>query len=380
MPNKRLLTFMAVTFLAAIACGLPTEQIDTVGTAAAETIAAGVGANPVLPEATDIPPAAPTTDTSTIPTNAPPPTNPPPPTNTPTQESICDLAGFITDVTIPDGTNMTPGQTFTKTWRLVNNGSCTWTSGYQLVFYGGDQMGGPSSKQLTSGTVAPGQTIDISVNLTAPTSAGTYKGDWKLKNPSGQVFALNGGIPFYVEIKVVTASPTPTTSSSTTHTVTRNQVQQGAVTSTGVVIAYPNTGDAENNSGYEAFARFNISSIPSNATITKIEVDFSDYDTLGDPFGSLGCLRSYYGNFFPLGAGDYISGSQTGALTRWCNEGELSAVSVASNYFVSTLQSAVGDTYFEIIIRFNTTETDSDGVADMVRFGTMSLKITYTTP
>ena len=64
----------------------------------------------------------------------------------------------------------------------------------------GDQMGGPASQQLTNGTVAPGQTIDVSVDLVAPGSNGTYKGNWKLREPGGAAFALSTG-PFWVQIK-----------------------------------------------------------------------------------------------------------------------------------------------------------------------------------
>ena len=75
-----------------------------------------------------------------------------------------------------------------------------------------------------------------------------------------------------------------------------------------------------------------------------------------------------------------MSAPQTGALTRWCNLGELSTVSISSDYFKATLQSAVGTAFFELMIRFNTTETNSDGDADMIRFGDVKLKITYTLP
>ena len=35
---------------------------------------------------------------------------------------------------MPDNTEIAAGTTFVKTWRLKNNGSCTWTSGYSRVF------------------------------------------------------------------------------------------------------------------------------------------------------------------------------------------------------------------------------------------------------
>ena len=85
----------------------------------------------------------------------PPPVTGTPPTATPTNTpggvtvtvppSACDKAQFISDVSIPDGTTLQPGATFTKTWRLKNVGTCAWTTSYQLVFFSGEQMGAASS-------------------------------------------------------------------------------------------------------------------------------------------------------------------------------------------------------------------------------------------
>ena len=79
----------------------------------------------------------------------------------------CDLVGWGSE-TIPDGTKFDPGEAFTKTWQLINRGSCAWTSGYQVVFVNGDQMNGPDSKSVTSGTVAPGSSVQIEIDLVAP--------------------------------------------------------------------------------------------------------------------------------------------------------------------------------------------------------------------
>jgi len=76
---------------------------------------------------------------------------------------------------------------FTKTWRLKNIGNCTWTRDYALVFSGGDQMSGSAVVSLT-GEVPPGATVDVSVNLTAPATEGSYTGYWKLRNASGVFF------------------------------------------------------------------------------------------------------------------------------------------------------------------------------------------------
>ena len=127
----------------------------------------------------------------------------PTPTPSPTPVSYCDWVTFVRDVTIPDGTVLAPGETFTKTWRLQNRGTCTWTPDYLLVFSSGAQMGSASAVRLP-GYVAPGQTVDVSVTLTAPVSDGEYTGYWMLRNPSGVLFGYGdqANKAFYVEILV----------------------------------------------------------------------------------------------------------------------------------------------------------------------------------
>lgn len=206
------------------ACNLPQKQEVTptdpslVYTAAALTVQAqitqGVINTPIIPatqpESTQI--------FTAIPTNTSAVSTPLPPTSTSpgtTPITPCDRAEFVADVTYPDNAEVVAGSNFVKTWRLKNVGSCTWTSNYSVVFQSGDAMGGPASTQLTSGSVAPGQTIDFSLSLRAPAAAGTYRGEWKLRNGAGALFGTgeNGDRPFWVQVKVVTPgtpSPTPT--------------------------------------------------------------------------------------------------------------------------------------------------------------------------
>ena len=109
---------------------------------------------------------------------------------------------------------MKPGQNFTKTWRLQNTGTCTWTKDYSMAVFSGESMDAPSVVQMPS-SVAPGQSVDISVDLTAPSSAGSYQGNWKLRNKEGAWFGIGpgGSSPFWVRIVV---SGTATTPSATT--------------------------------------------------------------------------------------------------------------------------------------------------------------------
>ena len=100
---------------------------------------------------------------------------------------------------------MTPGQKFRKTWRIQNAGSCSWNTGYQLIFTSGDPMGTNYGVNLP-GTVAPGETIDISVDLTAPYAYGTYQSNWNLRSPSGNVFGTSNSENNSIWAKIVVAT------------------------------------------------------------------------------------------------------------------------------------------------------------------------------
>ncbi len=114
----------------------------------------------------------------------------------------CNSAGFVKDVSVPDGTEIAAGAKFTKTWRLVNSGTCTWTTAYDLVFVDGSAMGAPAAVALT-GNVRPGETVDLSVEMVAPASGGAYKGSWLLRDANDKSFGLGGGKnAFWVSIKV----------------------------------------------------------------------------------------------------------------------------------------------------------------------------------
>ncbi len=132
-------------------------------------------------------------------------------TNTPapTTSGGADRAVYVADVTIPDNTVIAPGAAFVKTWKLQNAGTSTWTTSYSLDYISGEQMGTVTSVPLAQ-SVPPGQQIDISVDMVAPTATGTYQGYWKMKNASGQLF--NDSV--YVQIVVGHGAPAPTATSS----------------------------------------------------------------------------------------------------------------------------------------------------------------------
>jgi hypothetical protein len=203
---------LGLVILSLGACNFPTgssEGPNAIQTAAAATVAAIAQVQTLavtLPAtegiiSTEIPAAGETPAASETPI---------PPTNTPLATGCSDQAAFVTDVTVPDGADFSPDENFTKTWRMKNAGTCTWTSSYALVFDHGDQMGGAPAVALT-GTVPPGATVDLSVDLQAPAGVGTYQGFWRMRNNNGVIFGLSGGAAFWVKIDVpATPTPTPT--------------------------------------------------------------------------------------------------------------------------------------------------------------------------
>jgi hypothetical protein len=120
-----------------------------------------------------------------------------------TATPLCDVGAFVSDVTVPDGTKFAPNTPFVKTWRLKNVGVCTWNTSYAAVFDSGNQMSAPASVNLTQ-NVPPGATVDISVNMTAPATNGSYQSNWKLRNASGVIFGLGSTASktFYAAIEV----------------------------------------------------------------------------------------------------------------------------------------------------------------------------------
>jgi len=240
MFTRRIYVLILTIVLAAFAlaaCNLPsseetqspTQDPNLIYTAAAMTVQAqltqSVAGTPVAPASQTPAPAQPTSTTVVVaPTSTTavlPPTNtsvPPTKTSVPPTATVfvpCDRASFVSDVSFPDNSELAPGTTFVKTWRIRNNGSCTWTSSYALVFVSGAAMSGPASLQFINAgaTVAPGSTVDVSVTLTAPATPDTYRGDWKLRNAAGATFGIgdNADKSFWVQIKVVSPkTPTPT--------------------------------------------------------------------------------------------------------------------------------------------------------------------------
>ncbi|MEN8240398.1 MAG: NBR1-Ig-like domain-containing protein [Chloroflexota bacterium] len=185
-PNLRFFLIVLVLISISLACGI---DIDT----------GNNGTNPpeqASPTDTSQPPAdpgqpdQPQTPTDTSP---PPATVPPvPPTDTPCEPD----SEFVADLNIPDGTLIAPGATFTKSWRIENDGTCTWDSTYTW-----EQIDSSGNKLLASvlvmpiaSTVAPGGTLEITVTLTLSATATVgerYDAFFQMRSPGGDLFGTH---------------------------------------------------------------------------------------------------------------------------------------------------------------------------------------------
>lgn len=112
-----------------------------------------------------------------------------------------DKAAFYGDVTVPDGTAFQQGEKFVKTWKIRNEGSCTWGPDYSLVFSGGDIMGAPLANPIPE--VAPGEIAEISLELTTPSRGGAHQSDWEFQNANGERFGTGSGGIFPIWVKIV---------------------------------------------------------------------------------------------------------------------------------------------------------------------------------
>ncbi|MCL4530673.1 MAG: NBR1-Ig-like domain-containing protein [Chloroflexi bacterium] len=182
MENKARLAMLAVLLLLLIlvvtfsigganrAAQTPTVSVGNVQTAAIATFGSGLTQTALaIPTNTSTATAQPTSTESISPTPS------------------CYRLRFIQDLTIPDHTAMKPGQSFTKTWLVQNNGTCTWQSGFKFSLVGGVAMG--TTSVSLNPTVAPSGRIPLSVSLTVPTGqTGTLIGTWRMSDQDGNFF------------------------------------------------------------------------------------------------------------------------------------------------------------------------------------------------
>jgi len=116
-----------------------------------------------------------------------------------TTANCADDAILVEDVTYPDNSVLSAGESFTKTWKLQNVGQCNWT-GYTIAFVSGDRMSAPDAAPVPE--TEAGKPADVSIDLVAPSTDGTYLGNYELRNAEETTIPIGTESTFWVKIIV----------------------------------------------------------------------------------------------------------------------------------------------------------------------------------
>lgn len=223
MTKKYAITLLTTFIFAALllaACGgnepAATEdpasqeaQINAIYTQAAETLQAEISMTEVAqPPATSTPQPsptsalivtntlAPTQEVTAFPTIPALPTSTTAPTTAPVTGGRPCLRAEITWEVPQDDTIMKPGQSFVRTWRFTNSGSCTWTENYSLVLVNGPNFTDSASLSFADYTdvgsdgVPNGGMVEFEISMQAPSTPGNYTSYWMLRDDNGQLFGV----------------------------------------------------------------------------------------------------------------------------------------------------------------------------------------------
>jgi hypothetical protein len=238
----------ACNLQAAAPTQLSPEQVSTIAKATVDALTTQMAPPPATatPLPTEPPTATPTLAVPTLDLTAIPTlglaTSTLVPLPSQAVNSQCNVVFFINDETIPDGTVFKPGETFTKSWKIRNDGTCTWNTAYSAAPFSND----PSTPAITGDNifkvpaqVVPGGILLISVTMKAPATDGTYTQVWKMNDAEGKPFGIGGpnGAGWWVNIKVSkTGSVTPSSVVGAASFDGTNYV--GTITTTNATVNY----------------------------------------------------------------------------------------------------------------------------------------------
>jgi hypothetical protein len=161
---------------------------------------------------------------------------------------------------------MDPEEEFTKTWTLLNSGTCSWYSGYQLVFISGYQMDGDSPQYISS-EISPGESVTFSIEMEAPSTEGTYTGTWELQTSDGTAIAT-------VWVKIIVDDDSDEDFTVSSVTFSSDETYTGTCPYTFTYKAYITVGDAG-----DVVYNFKYSDGTSGSS-TTLEFDEEDTQTV----------------------------------------------------------------------------------------------------
>jgi hypothetical protein len=197
MSTRKKITALAIVLILAFgACNLPVQSSQPQNEQQSQEPPADQETDPQEEPASEEPPTEPEQDPVTQPETE---TEEAGDEETVTEEPVSDCtpdSEFVDDITIPDGTLVEPGETITKTWRIRNDGTCTWTSAFvwEQVNYDDTVLKASSRTMPMPTDIAPGDTYDISVQLTLPANAklGSLQvARFQMRSPGGGLFGTH---------------------------------------------------------------------------------------------------------------------------------------------------------------------------------------------
>lgn len=118
-------------------------------------------------------------------------TEPPPP------ENCVNALKFLSDLTVPDGSPVSPGQKIDKQWLAQNSGTCNWGEGYRLKLVAGFPPFGAEVNQALFPARA-GAEVTLQIFFVAPPVSGIYRSAWQAYDPNDLPF----GETIYIEFMV----------------------------------------------------------------------------------------------------------------------------------------------------------------------------------
>jgi len=238
--SKKLFIVISLMAIMLSACGGGQTPVETASPNLTETAVPTISASATT--------TATLTATATLATSTMLPTNTSPPaTPVPTNPPDCtNHATFVADVTIPDNSEVAAGALFTKTWRIGNLGTCTWGPDYTLTHYSDERMSALASVPLD--ITPPGEFLEISVDLRAPNSIGTHRGNFVIKNPAGLIMSVDDDSRLWVIIDV-TETVALTATATATATATRTPTAIPGTASGSVTATSTGSSDTASNLG-----------------------------------------------------------------------------------------------------------------------------------
>jgi hypothetical protein len=106
-----------------------------------------------------------------------------------TATTCTNAAEVVEDVPLLNPQEIYQGNPLTKTWLLRNTGNCTWDDDYVLVHTDGALLASAAAIPIPE-VVGPGETVEVTLNLTAPQEIGNYTSAWKLRSGYNEVFGV----------------------------------------------------------------------------------------------------------------------------------------------------------------------------------------------